>query len=107
MTFERPFEIHDDIEVLKRLGLAYGLDTGHVADEDVERVKQCLPPALRVYVDQILDQPMEEDHTVNVDQHDDGNLFMVYFVEQYLSFVSILSSHLLNSIFINSRPAPS
>jgi hypothetical protein len=60
MTFERPFEIHDDIEVLKRLGLAYGLDVGRVNDEDVERVKQCLPPALRVYVDQIIDQPVDQ-----------------------------------------------
>lgn len=56
MTFGRPFEIHDDIEVLKRLGLSYGLDTGRVTDEDLERVKECLPPALRVYVDQIIDQ---------------------------------------------------
>ncbi|KAI6171071.1 hypothetical protein M3Y97_01084100 [Aphelenchoides bicaudatus] len=71
MTFERPFEIHDDIEVLKRLGLSYGLDQGRVADEDVERVKLCLPPALRVYVDQILEQPMDEDNQqVDVVQHD-------------------------------------
>ena len=53
MTFDRPFEIHDDIEVLKRLGMAHGLDCGQVADEDIEKIKDCLPPALRVYVEQI------------------------------------------------------
>lgn len=47
------------------LGLAYGLDAGKVADENIDRVKQCLPPALRVYVDQILDQPMEEEDEIN------------------------------------------
>lgn len=72
MTFERPFEIHDDIEVLKRLGLAYGLDQGRVNDEDVERVKQCLPPALRVYVDQIIDQPDQP-----MDDDEGGKFFNV------------------------------
>lgn len=62
MTFDRPFEIHDDIEVLKRLGMSHGLDSGQVADEDVEKIKQCLPPALRVYVDQIIDEPMREQY---------------------------------------------
>lgn len=54
-NFDRPFEIHDDIEVLKRLGLAYGLDSGMVAPENVTHVKSCLPPALRDYVDQIIE----------------------------------------------------
>uniref|UniRef100_A0A915DNQ5 Transcription factor n=1 Tax=Ditylenchus dipsaci TaxID=166011 RepID=A0A915DNQ5_9BILA len=54
-NFDRPFEIHDDIEVLKRLGLAYGLDRGDVPAEHVEHIKSCLPPALRDYVDQIIE----------------------------------------------------
>ncbi|CAD5229020.1 unnamed protein product [Bursaphelenchus okinawaensis] len=61
MTFDRPFEIHDDIEVLKRLGLTYGLDQGIVENEDMEVIKGCLPPALRVYVDSIIDSRAGED----------------------------------------------
>lgn len=54
-SFDRPFEIHDDIEVLKRLGLAFGLDSGMVSPDNVAHVKNCLPHALRDYVDQIIE----------------------------------------------------
>ncbi|KAF7640276.1 hypothetical protein Mgra_00000104 [Meloidogyne graminicola] len=54
-NFDRPFEIHDDIEVLKRLGLAYGIERGEVPVEHVPHIKACLPPALRDYVDQIVE----------------------------------------------------
>src|SRR4051812_42194455 len=52
-NFDGTFEIHDDIEVLKRMGLALGLDKGECTDEDVEKAKSVLPKALGVYVDQI------------------------------------------------------
>ncbi|KAI6226232.1 hypothetical protein M3Y99_01312500 [Aphelenchoides fujianensis] len=67
MTFDRPFEIHDDIEVLKRMGMAHGLDTGRIDEAEVERVKEYLPPALRGYVDQIIEQannPQPEEELV-------------------------------------------
>lgn len=54
-NFDQPFEIHDDIEVLKRLGLAHGLEVANVPMEKRARVKSFLPPALREYVDQILE----------------------------------------------------
>uniref|UniRef100_A0A914VG66 Transcription factor Dp-1 n=1 Tax=Plectus sambesii TaxID=2011161 RepID=A0A914VG66_9BILA len=54
-NFDQPFEIHDDIEVLKRLGLAHGLERAEVTKEDRPKVKSYLPPALRDYVDQILE----------------------------------------------------
>ncbi|MCP9257421.1 Transcription factor Dp-1 [Dirofilaria immitis] len=54
-NFDQPFEIHDDIEVLKRLGLAYGLDRGEVSDVDRNKIKSYLPLCLRDYVDQIVD----------------------------------------------------
>uniref|UniRef100_A0A7E4ZQ47 Transcription factor Dp-1 n=1 Tax=Panagrellus redivivus TaxID=6233 RepID=A0A7E4ZQ47_PANRE len=53
--FDQPFEIHDDIEILKRLGLSYGLDKGDVPPPFREHIKNCLPPALRDYADQIID----------------------------------------------------
>ncbi|KAH7673232.1 transcription factor Dp-2, partial [Aphelenchoides avenae] len=54
-NFDQPFEIHDDIEVLKRLGLSYGLDRCEVAAENIPHIKNCLPPALQGYVDQIIE----------------------------------------------------
>ncbi len=54
-NFDQPFEIHDDIEVLKRLGLAHGLERAEVTAEQRPKVKGYLPPALRDYVDQILE----------------------------------------------------
>uniref|UniRef100_A0A0M3I921 Transcription factor Dp-1 n=2 Tax=Ascaris TaxID=6251 RepID=A0A0M3I921_ASCLU len=54
-NFDQPFEIHDDIEVLKRLGLAHGLERAEVPVDQRAKVKACLPPALREYVDQILE----------------------------------------------------
>ncbi|VDK54301.1 unnamed protein product [Anisakis simplex] len=54
-NFDQPFEIHDDIEVLKRLGLAHGLERAEVPVDQRAKVKSYLPPALRDYVDQILE----------------------------------------------------
>lgn len=53
-NFDQPFEIHDDVEVLKRMGLACGLDSGHTPPEQIPRLKQFLPAALRDYVDRKL-----------------------------------------------------
>ncbi|VDN01680.1 unnamed protein product [Thelazia callipaeda] len=54
-NFDQPFEIHDDIEVLKRLGLAYGLERGEVSDANRIKIKSYLPLSLRSYIDQIID----------------------------------------------------
>ncbi|MFH4973472.1 hypothetical protein AB6A40_000181 [Gnathostoma spinigerum] len=54
-NFDNPFEIHDDIEILKRLGLAHGLERGEMSPEMRLQVKSYLPVALRDYVDQILE----------------------------------------------------
>lgn len=53
--FDQPFEIHDDIEILKRLGLAYGLEKNEVPDDCRDSIRNCLPSALRGYADQIID----------------------------------------------------
>jgi len=52
-NFDGTFEIHDDIEVLKRMGLALGLDKSECTDEDIAQAKRILPKALEDYVDQI------------------------------------------------------
>ena len=52
-NFDGTFEIHDDIEVLKRMGLALGLDKGDCTDEEISKAKRVLPKALEDYIDQI------------------------------------------------------
>lgn len=49
-NFDRTFEIHDDIEVLKRMGLALGLDKGHCSQADLQRAVKMVPKALEPYV---------------------------------------------------------
>ncbi|XP_050719042.1 transcription factor Dp-1-like isoform X2 [Eriocheir sinensis] len=48
--FEDRFEIHDDIEVLKRMGMALGLDKAQCSQVDLERAKSLVPKALESYV---------------------------------------------------------
>ncbi|VDN85149.1 unnamed protein product [Brugia pahangi] len=49
-NFDQLFEIHDDIEVLRRLGLSYGLDRGEIND-----INLVFPFCVLDYVDQIID----------------------------------------------------
>ncbi|KAH8254673.1 hypothetical protein KR032_011607 [Drosophila birchii] len=49
--FDKAFEMHDDIEVLKRMGLLLGLDKGECTPENIERVKSWVPPNLAKYVE--------------------------------------------------------
>ena len=44
------FEIHDDIEVLKRMGMAYGLEAGKCSPEDLKVARGLVPKALEPYV---------------------------------------------------------
>ena len=50
-NFDNTFEIHDDIEVLKRMGMAYGLESGNCSQENINTAKSLLPPVLKPYVD--------------------------------------------------------
>ncbi|CAD6189842.1 unnamed protein product [Caenorhabditis auriculariae] len=53
-SFDQTFEIHDDVEVLKRLGMSCGLDTGVATEEQREEAKSYLPYLIRPYVDDII-----------------------------------------------------
>lgn len=44
------FEIHDDIEVLKRMGMACGLEAGKCSAEDLKVARSLVPKALEPYV---------------------------------------------------------
>lgn len=49
-NFDNTFEIHDDIEVLKRMGMAYGLEKGRCTQGDLHRAVKMVPDALKPYV---------------------------------------------------------
>lgn len=51
--FDDKFEIHDDMEVLKRMGLVMGLDKGQCTDSDLEKLKSMVPKSLEKYVIQL------------------------------------------------------
>jgi len=49
-NFDRTFEIHDDIEVLKRMCMAFGLDKGQCGQADLQRAVKMVPKSLEPYV---------------------------------------------------------
>nr|XP_018900746.1 PREDICTED: transcription factor Dp-1 isoform X1 [Bemisia tabaci] len=49
-VFDDKFEIHDDIEVLKRMGLVMGLDKGECSIDDLQKAKSMVPKSLEKYV---------------------------------------------------------
>ncbi|XP_022914156.1 transcription factor Dp-1 isoform X2 [Onthophagus taurus] len=51
--FNDRFEVNDDCEVLKEIGLLRGLDKGECSEEDLEYLKSLVPKALRDYISQL------------------------------------------------------
>lgn len=49
-NFDNTFEIHDDIEVLKRMGMAFGLEKGQCAEANLRTSRTMVPKALEPYV---------------------------------------------------------
>ena len=49
-NFDNTFEIHDDIEVLKRMGMAYGLEKGRCGMDDLRKAVKMVPKSLEPYV---------------------------------------------------------
>jgi len=49
-NFDRTFEVNDDIEVLKRMGLAFGLDKGQCTTGDLMQAVKMVPKSMEPYV---------------------------------------------------------
>ncbi|XP_052104406.1 transcription factor Dp-1-like [Mytilus californianus] len=49
-NFDNTFEIHDDIEVLKRMGMALGLEKGQCSQQDLTKAIKMIPKSLSPYV---------------------------------------------------------
>ncbi|KAJ9588439.1 hypothetical protein L9F63_018172, partial [Diploptera punctata] len=52
-NFDDKFEIHDDIEVLKKMGMVLGLDKGECSESDLQRAKAMVPKSLESYVEKL------------------------------------------------------
>lgn len=50
-SFDDKFEIHDDIEILKRMGLLLGLDKGECTYDDIQRAKSMVPKSFQRYIE--------------------------------------------------------
>lgn len=69
--FDDKFEIHDDIDVLKKMGLLQGLDTGECALEDIERFKKLVPKSLQKFIETYGRGEDEQPTTVKKEDFDD------------------------------------
>ncbi len=49
-NFDNTFEIHDDIEVLKRMGMAFGLEKNNCTMDDLRKAVRMVPKSLEPYV---------------------------------------------------------
>ncbi|XP_042196528.1 transcription factor Dp-1 [Callorhinchus milii] len=49
-NFDNTFEIHDDIEILKRMRMAFGLESGGCSAEELKIAKSLVPQVLEPYV---------------------------------------------------------
>lgn len=49
--FDNTFQIHDDLVVLKQMGLLLGLDKGECTAEDICKIKSMVPKSLEKYID--------------------------------------------------------
>ncbi|XP_048400640.1 transcription factor Dp-1-like isoform X1 [Stegostoma tigrinum] len=49
-NFDNTFEIHDDIEILKRMRMAFGLESGGCSADELKMAKSLVPHVLEPYV---------------------------------------------------------
>ena len=52
-NFDNTFEIHDDMEVLKKMKMTMGLENGTIDEESLRRARSMVPHALQGYVDEL------------------------------------------------------
>ncbi|ROI16097.1 Transcription factor Dp-1 [Anabarilius grahami] len=49
-NFDNTFEIHDDVEILKRMGMSLGLENGTCSPQNISVAKSLVPKSLEAYV---------------------------------------------------------
>ncbi|CAM4556423.1 unnamed protein product [Leuciscus chuanchicus] len=53
-NFDNTFEIHDDVEILKRMGMSLGLENGTCSPENLNMAKSLVPKSLEAYVTRLV-----------------------------------------------------
>ncbi|KAG5668194.1 hypothetical protein PVAND_016143 [Polypedilum vanderplanki] len=51
LKFDDKFEVQDDFEVLKRMGMLLGMDKGESSSSDIEKLKKLAPKAYHKYIE--------------------------------------------------------
>ncbi|CAG9823489.1 unnamed protein product [Phaedon cochleariae] len=64
--FNDKFEINDDVEILKSIGMLAGLDTGNCTNEDLTKIRNMIPESLWPYLEKIATgQPTAVDEIID------------------------------------------
>lgn len=76
-NFDSMFEIHDDIEVLKRMGMACGLEVGKCSAEDLKTARSLVPKALEPYVTEMAQGPISNVYMTGASSANGGGRYHV------------------------------
>jgi len=69
-NFDNTFEIHDDMEVLKKMKMTMGLENGSISMEELRRAKNMVPRSLQPYVEEMAKQGVNSNTlTPKVSEH--------------------------------------
>jgi len=63
-NFDNTFEIHDDMEVLKKMKMTMGLENGTISSEDLRLAKNMVPKALQSNVEEMAKQGTSDESLV-------------------------------------------
>lgn len=93
--FNDKFEINDDQEVLKSIGMLMGLDTGEVSPETLDKLKLLVPKAFEHYVE----------------RKKKTKQFLFFSISMYFNFFLELANgtgdHIISSVLESAGPGPS
>ncbi|KAK9510949.1 hypothetical protein O3M35_005620 [Rhynocoris fuscipes] len=56
-VFNDKFEIHDDFDVLKKIGLTYGIENGSISSENLEKITASMPKTYEKYITKMATEP--------------------------------------------------
>lgn len=74
--FNDKFEINDDVDILKSIGMFMGLDTGSVTPENLETIKSMVPKSLVDYVVQLATGENQDLDNLDVDAGTSASFLM-------------------------------
>ncbi|XP_039616218.1 transcription factor Dp-2-like isoform X2 [Polypterus senegalus] len=103
-NFDNTFEIHDDIEVLKRMGMSFGLEYGKCTPENLKTAKSLVPKSLESYVTGMADGQIlnQEQFTCNSVQTSASSSSSSSFVSGSAHFSSNLDSCVDNEVALTT-----